>query len=158
MNTYRYKSGNTWVGIVVLGLFLVVSFWLFSKVWSLLGFIAPVLLIVTLIINYKVVTGFLKGLWDGVRRDPVTGILKIGLTAFFHPFVMAYLFFKAVTGRSIDKARQRYTDSRQGILTEYEEIETQPADDFDFQVPEVLEEPPAKGQTKPQNPYENLFK
>ena len=141
-----------------MGLFLVVSFWLFSKVWSLLGFIAPVLLIVTLIINYKVVTGFLKGLWDGVRRDPVTGILKIGLTAFFHPFVMAYLFFKAVTGRSIDKARQRYTDSRQGILTEYEEIETQPADDFDFQVPEVLEEPPAKGQTKPQNPYENLFK
>lgn len=158
MNTYRYKSGNAWVGILVLALFLFASFWLVKGVWYLLSFVAPVLLVVTLIINHKVVTNFLKGLWDGIRRDPVAGLLKVALTAIFHPFVMGYLFVKAVAGRSIDKARQRYTDTQQGTLTDYEELETQPGNDnFDIQVPKVIDTPSPKAQPKPQNPYENLF-
>ncbi len=159
MNTFRYRTGNPWVGIVILILLLIFSFWLFNKIWYLLGLVAPVLLIVTLFVDYKVITGFVRSLWDQLRRDPITGLLKVGLTVIFHPFVMAYLFFKAVTGRSVRKARQQYEDRRRGILTDYEEIESRQMEEpMDFPESKMRHQPRPKEDKKPPNPYESLFK
>jgi len=72
-------------------------FYLFFKgLYYVLNYVTPVLLVLTLLIDWKVIWHFLIYLWQSLRQQPFFGVVLVALTVVAYPFVSGYLFFKAV--------------------------------------------------------------
>ncbi len=69
---------------------------IFKGLYYVLNYVTPVLLVLTLLIDWKVIWQFLLYLWNSLRQQPFFGILLIALTIIAYPFVSGYLFFKAI--------------------------------------------------------------
>ncbi len=123
MTTYRrypQQPGSpfgNWIGIIVGIVLIFALFFVVRGIFKLLYFIAPVLLIATLIVDYKVVISYLKqlaGLW---KRNALWGLGATAFTFFLYPIVFAVLLFRALGGRgkarffeSAESNRDEYTD------------------------------------------------
>lgn len=85
----------------------------------MLYFIAPVLLIATLIVDYKVVISYVKqllGLW---KKNVLWGLGATAFTFFLYPIVFAILLFRALGGRG----RARFFESSTTNKEEYADYE-----------------------------------
>ncbi len=110
---------------------LVALFFLARAVFSVLAWIAPVLLLLALIINYRTVVNFGKWLWELLLRSPLMGVLAILLTFVGFPVVAAFLFGKSF----IDRRMRRYMQE-QGMIDEYIDYEEVP-DENPLTLPEL---------------------
>ncbi len=115
---------NFIVSIVIAIGVLVALFFMARVVYWALAWIAPVLLVLTLIINYRTVLNFGKWLWQLLTRSPLMGILAIILIVIGFPVVAAFLFGKSF----IDRRMRQYMEE-QGMIDEYVEYEEVPDDD-----------------------------
>ena len=111
---------NTVVGLVMTIAFFVALFFVARGVFQLLSWVAPVLIVAALIINYRTVTGFLAYLWTLINRNPLMGILAIVLTVLGFPIVSGVLFGKAILDRKVRKMLEDQEPVEQFI--EYEEV------------------------------------
>ena len=153
MAIYQSRSyrGGSILGILLFVLSIVAVVIVAKGVFKLLAFIAPVLLIIALVLNYKVVTGFVTTIWNLLRRNPLAGILAIVLCVVFHPLVAAYLAVRAGLSRKLKNMQEDYIKRRDGELVDYTEVRE-----------ETLELPrrPAQRQAEPRvidTDYEELF-
>jgi len=153
------NPGNSLGGILLMVFIFVALYFIAKSIFTLLSWLAPVLLIGTAIINYKVLTGYGKWLFNLLKKNPLFGILAIIMTVVGFPVVAGFLFAKALLYRKADQMKQEYETQTQGELIDYEEIEE------DTIVP--LELPPIKRtqpkvRQNPKNPppnneYEQFF-
>jgi len=160
MSVYReYKVGSSnspfgFLGpLLILAVFFTALFFLAKGVFWLLSWVAPVLLIITLIIDYTVVTDFFKFVWKLLREKTIIGILAVLLVVFGYPIVSGYLFFKALGKRTIKKAYER-VEKDKNIFTDYEEVVE---DDNFLELPPLNKRPEAPIQSK-SNEYDDIFK
>lgn len=134
MAQISFRSGNSIIGLITSVLFILLAFYALKWLLWVLTYIAPVLLIVTLIIDAKVVTDYLKMLWNLLKTTPFFGVLCCGLSIFASPVIIFYLFGKMLFIRQVKKFKEnldaRYNTTNnfeptdnQGF-TPYEEIET----------------------------------
>jgi hypothetical protein len=119
------------ITVATLGvIYLVASglFWLLQK-------IAIFLLVVTAIIDYKVILDYFKWIGAMVQRSPLSGILMGALTIVAYPVVIAFLFFKALLKRifnNVVKNQQQFNPNQpqhaqnEDEYIEYEEIKEEP--------------------------------
>jgi hypothetical protein len=149
-NNFFYRSsgsiGQTLMGIVLLVGFFIGLFWLARGIFSILTWAAPFMLILALIINYKVVTGYGEWLWAMLKKDTVMGIVYALLSFFGFPVLAAYLLFKALAVKKIARMSQGtespfFTPSD----TEDADYEILEEDSLDLKDPEEFK------------PYEELF-
>lgn len=127
--TQRQQGGfeiglNNIISIIIAIGVLVALFFLARAVFTVLAWIAPVLLVLALIINYRTVLNFGKWLWELLLRSPLMGILAILLTFVGFPVVAAFLFGKSF----IDRRMRQYMEE-QGMIDEYVEYEEVPDED-----------------------------
>ncbi len=101
--------------------FFVALFWLAKGVFTLLSWVFPAFLIGALIINYRVVLGYVKWLFSSLKRNPVFGIIAIVLSVVGIPFVSVFLFMRALASRGMDQAAASPT--KIGNYIPYEEVE-----------------------------------
>jgi len=160
MSVYReYKVGSSnspfgFLGpLLILAVFFTALFFLAKGVFWLLSWVAPVLLIITLIIDYTVVTDFFKFVWKLLREKTIMGILAVLLVVFGYPIVSGYLFFKALGKRTIKKAYER-VEKDKNIFTDYEEVVE---DDNFLELPPLNKRLEAPIQSK-SNEYDDIFK
>jgi large-conductance mechanosensitive channel len=145
-----FNFGGIVIGIVVLILIFVVA----RFVFRLLYLIAPVLLVATAIIDYRVLLGYGKWLASMLQRNTLLGIGAIVLTFIGFPIVALALFGKAMLNRQIRKMqRERQQEQVRpsiGEYVDYEEMEKP------IRLPEIekREEP---RRPKPDNQYDQLF-
>ncbi len=87
--------------VILLGVVLLITVvYLVAKaIFKLLYFVAPVLFIGALLINYKVVWGYGKWLVSTFKRNIVFGLLATLFTVIGSPFVSLFLFLRALTSR-----------------------------------------------------------
>lgn len=162
------KSGINFMNIIPAILMLIAIFiavgYIASGIYQILEFIALGLFLVTLALDIfygrKVILGFAKMLINLVRRNPLMGIVAIGMTAFFHPLVALFLFGKAMLLRKVDKLTKDFQTRQGGGNTEYaeyEEVDTM--EDMTPEKPEIFELPPLREKPKKSNnnEYEELF-
>lgn len=123
--------GN-WVGIIMMVVILVGLFFVLRGIFNLLYFIAPVLLIATLIIDYKVVLNYIKQLGGLFTRNPLYGIGASALTFFFYPIVFVILLFRAFTGKQKQRFFGNAEGQREDEFVDYEEIDDEPLDLDEF--------------------------
>ena len=161
MTVYKeFKVGSSnnpfgfFVPLLILAIFFAALFFLAKGIFWLFSYIAPVFLIATLILDYKVVVGFFQFLWKLLKEKTVFGIAAVILTFFGYPFVSAYLFFKALSSRTIKNVHKKM-EQEQNTYAEYEEVVDE---DTTF-----LELPPLQTQKRDSNrpasnEYEDMFK
>ena len=150
------------VGILVLLFFMVTGF------VKLLYIVAPLLLIATLLINYRLVADYVLGVFETFRTDIPMGIVKVLFSVFCYPFVIGWLFAKAMFYRKVTKLQK---DLEQHIVTlnetpqntpftEYEEISsdltTDKPSDKTPEKPVVIELPKEKDPLR--DDFDQLFK
>jgi len=125
----RFISGrSSGAGSLILGvLILIGAFFLFAwiakGVFQLLAYLAPIMLIATAIIRYQVIVQFAKWIWATLKREPLMGVLYVLLAVVGFPIVSAYLLFKALASRKMEKIKNEYERREEVKYTEYEVIE-----------------------------------
>ncbi len=145
------NSTGSITGVILMVFFLIALFYLARFVFQILYFLAPVMLIATLIIDYKVVLGYLKWIGRNLKSNPLLGVGAILLSVFAFPLVAAFLLGKALLKRKVNQVQEDIEKEREGEFVEFEEIVDEPP----LRLPDLEEEPPVK--RKGNNEYDNLF-
>lgn len=137
--------------LLILAVFFTALFFLAKGIFWLLSIVAPILLIITLILDYTVVTEFLKFIWKLLKDNTLIGILAVFLVVFGYAFVAGYLFFKALGKRTVKKVFEK-ARSEENVFTEYEEVKEE--ENF-LELPPL---PKKQSQADTKNNYDDMFK
>jgi hypothetical protein len=161
------NSNNPFGSIMSLLIFvgiLALLFFLVSGFVKLLYYVAPVLLIATLLINHRVVVDYAKGAVETLKTNVLFGVVKILFSFFCYPFVIGWLFSKAMFYRKMSTLKkdmeqqmgQMNMGQNNTQYAEYEEI----TPDLDInekpEKPIILDLP--KPKDKLRDDYDQLFK
>jgi len=139
--------GFAFMVLLFLGLFFIAK-----GVFNVLGWIAPVLIILALLINYRTVLNYLKFMLALLQRNPVGGIIGILLSFFGFPILAGVLFGKSILDRKVKKLNDAYRAEKEGEFVEFEEI-IKPNRETKLDLPPLEKQAPIKKD----NQYEDLF-
>jgi hypothetical protein len=142
MNQFSYKSSNPIFSFILIALVLATLFYLAKGVFWVLTWAAPVLLIITLIIDSKVVLDYLKKLWNQLYTTPFFGIISIALSFFAAPVVIFYLFGKAMLKRKAAQFQRDFQQRYQGFENQYQNQNNLTDDEGFVPYEEIKEESP----------------
>lgn len=147
---YKTSSGpfGSIIGLLMIVLFFFVLFKISAFVFSLLWYVAPILLIVTLVMDHKIVTNYLEWVVGKFKTNPLFAVALSLLTVLGFPIVAGYLFSKLMVKRKITKMTQQFEKNTKGEFVDYEEVDSQPLE---------LDELPPRQKQKAQNKYDDLF-
>ena len=157
------NSANPIIGVIGLVVFLIVAYLLIKSIAWVLGLIAPVLLILTLIMDHSVVTDYVKWILNLFKSKWYYGLGAGAMTFFGFPFVSAFLFGKAmfkkkIIGSGFGDAMKG--ENREEEYTNYEEVDSEivledvDLGEEDLELPEIEEN---LNTPEDDNTYENLF-
>ncbi len=119
---------NPVLAVILLVLFLVALFMLTKFIIKILYFLAIPAFIATLILDYKVVLGFVQWLIKLTKRNLIAGLLAILLSALAYPLTSAFLLVKAIFNRKVRQVEKQQRDFKEGELVDFEELDSQPLD------------------------------
>ncbi|MDZ4746920.1 MAG: hypothetical protein SH808_00415 [Saprospiraceae bacterium] len=139
--------GFAFMVLLFLGLFFIAK-----GVFTVLAWIAPVLIILALLINYRTVLNYLKFMLALLQRNPVGGIIGILLSFFGFPILAGVLFGKSILDRKVKKLNDAYRAEKEGEFVEFEEI-IKPNRETKLDLPPLEKQAPIKKD----NQYEDLF-
>jgi len=139
--------GFAFMVLLFLGLFFIAN-----GVFTVLAWIAPVLIILALLINYRTVLNYLKFVLALLQRNPVGGIIGILLSFFGFPILAGVLFGKSILDRKVKKLNDAYRAEKEGEFVEFEEI-IKPNRETKLDLPPLEKQAPIKKD----NQYEDLF-
>jgi hypothetical protein len=117
------------LGFVFIGLFIMAAFYIAQGIFTILMWLAPVLLVATLILDYKVVLNYGKWVLAKFSRSPLSGVTWSLITVFGFPVVIAFLLFKAITQRKLAEQHAQW-EERNGEYIEYVEVQDSREKDF----------------------------
>ena len=127
---YHFRSSGI-LGLFMTILFLFALFFIAKGIFTLLYWVAPVLLVVTLVLDYQVVVRYFLMLWALLLSRPLLGILASILTFFGYPVVVFFLFGRAWFGYNLRKKQSsgsgygrtsQNSQQQQDEFAPYEEI------------------------------------
>ena len=157
---YNYQSsGNSFNIIPFLLIGLVVLFVLFkvaSFAFNILYYLSPILIIITLFIDYKVVVNYGKWIMNVIGKNPILGVVLALLTIVGYPIVGLFLFGKAMLKKKVKEMTQQFEERTQGELVEYEEVESEPQKGR-IELPPPPKREKIKQRRNNDNEYEDLF-
>ncbi len=102
---------------------MVLLFYVAKGVFWILSFVAPILFLITLVINRHVVFDYARSLMRLTKSSPFMGIAAIVLSFVAFPLVSAFLFGKALLMKKVDSLKENLKKEEEAEFTEYEEIE-----------------------------------
>ncbi len=161
--SYNFNTGqnpfNSLLSLLVLLGVMVLLFFVVKGFISILYWVAPVLLVITLIINYKIVADYVISLFDTFKTDVLMGMVKVAFTFLCYPLVIGWLFAKALLYRKVDKLKQDFErqigEREKEQFVDFEEISSNPVDEKP-EKPKIIELPRPKEKDK-KNPYNDMF-
>lgn len=158
---FRVGGGSSPFGflgpVLILALIFMALYFLAKGIFSLLMWAAPVIFIVTLILDYTVFTDFFKFIIKLLKENTIMGILAGVLTFFGFPFVLGYLLLKAIMRRSIKSAVKK-AEKEKNTYTEYEEITEEKEDTSFLELPPLQRSERSNDKSKTGGEYDELFK
>ncbi len=114
MNQFHFKSynkGNSWLGIIIIVAIIIFIFFIIQNLYKLFALLAPVFLILTAILDYRVIAKFGIVIYELLRYRTVLGILAVIFSIIGLPFVSAAMFFNAFMNfKTKRRNKKRYID------------------------------------------------
>ena len=150
---------NGIIGFIFMVLVFVALFFVAKGVFTVLSWIAPVLIVLALLINYRTILNYFKFMLSLLQRNPLGGIIAILLSVFGFPILAGVLFGKSILDRKVRKLNQAYQAQEQGEYVEYEEV-IKPEKESRLDLPPLEKDAKPQEQEKPaakDNRYEDLF-
>jgi len=166
---YKYSSQGGSMGRVPggsLGCFLAFALLLFGAYYALTGlyyvlyWAAPALVVLTLIVNWRVIPDTLKSWLKSMQTNPIGGLVMAAFAVLAFPFFTLWLFLKALGYRKLEKMKREYGQAEppKDEFVDFEEIESTPLGKAPE--PEILEAPGKQEKPKAkknENPYDGFF-
>lgn len=125
---FKVSSSNLLVTFFMIVAFFVVFYYAFKAFAWLAGLLMPIIIIATLIIDYKVVIDYFKWLGKLVKDNPVIGIVAIILSFLGSAFVSVFLLSKAIFKKKMKQiTEQRFPNQQQtqeGEFVDFEEVDS----------------------------------
>lgn len=150
------NPSNSITSILVLVLGFVALYFLAKGVFTILSWVAPVLLIITAILDYRTIIDYGKWLWNLLRKNPLMGVGAIVLTVVGFPIIAGFLFIKALFRKKIGQLEQTMKTERDGQFVDYEEMESTTYEPLEL--PTIEPEPEPKVEPRREkNDYEDMF-
>ena len=146
--------------LVGLAVIVFATYYALKGLYYILWWAAPALLVLTLIINWRVIPDTLKNWVATLETSPVSGLLNAAFAVLAFPFFALYLFLKALGYRKMENMKKEFENAQQAPeeFVDFEEIESRPMGKAPD--PEPIEAPDAKEKEKPkqaENPYDGFF-
>ena len=155
-NSQSSGGFNSGTSLIIGLLFLFGLFFIARFIFNILYYVAPVFLIITLFMDYKVVLNYGKWIWSMMGKNPLLGVGLIILTIIGFPVVSLFLFGKAMLKKKLKNVQQQFEQKREGEFVDYEEIV--PEKDGWIELPPAPLPPQKQKQTRNnKNEYEDLF-
>jgi Trk-type K+ transport system membrane component len=166
------NPNNPFGSIINLLIFFAVlagMYFFIGGVFKLLYLVAPLLLIATLIINYRIVAEYAIDVFETFRTDVLWGAVKVAFTVVCYPLVIGWLFAKSLIYRKVDKIKQQFEEqvktanpnlgSNTGTteFADFEELSSEMLNKSKKQEPPIIIELP-KLKEKPRDDYDQFFK
>jgi predicted membrane protein len=154
---------NSLISLLIFGGVLLLLYVMVKGLFTMLYWVAPVLLIVTLIINYRVVRDYAASIVTSLQNDILMGMAKVLFTVLCYPLVIGWLFAKALIYRKVNTLQQdlqkKMNQQDQTQDVDYEEISSEElgkTDEKPPQKPIIIQLPKPKEKDK-SNPYDDIF-
>ncbi|MGE5355149.1 MAG: hypothetical protein ACM3PT_02840 [Deltaproteobacteria bacterium] len=141
MKEIRFKNNyiNSWLGILIIFGIIFLLFVIIRSLYKLFFILAPVFIILSLILDYRVIAKFGIVLYNLLKHKTSLGIVAVIFTLLGLPFVAAAMFFNSFMNfRNKLRSKSKYT--------QYIELESK-KEEF-----ELKEKPEIKVKS-----YEDLF-
>lgn len=113
---------NPLISVVVLLAIMIGFFFAAQYIYKLLLYISPVVILITLILDYRVFASFGKLLMAFTKQNLIAGICFIALSVFLFPLIALFLLGKALLKRRISKFEQSIKE-QENTFTPFEEVE-----------------------------------
>lgn len=161
--TYKRKidvnPGNSIGAIIAMVMVFVLMYFIAKGIFTILSWLAPVLLIATAIINYKVLVSYGNWIVNLFKSNWIYGTGASILTVIGFPIVAGFLFAKALLYRKVDQLKDEYETQTHGELIDYEVVDEDPI--VPLELPPIKKAKPQSQQTPPptsnNNDYEQFF-
>ena len=127
-------------------------FFVAKGIFTILAWLAPILLVATAVIDYKIILNYGKWLLSLLQKNLLLGIGGILLTVFGFPIIAGFLFVKALLYRKVKNMNQGFGEESTDEFLEYEEIEEDVS--TPLELPDFKNEETAENKS---NDYEQLF-
>ena len=137
------------------------GYYALKGLYYVLWWAAPALIVLTLIINWRVIPDTITNWFKSLQTNPLSGLFSAAIAILAFPFFTFWLFLKAIGSRKLEKMKQaQYNTSKppNDEFVEFEEIESSPLGKAPE--PEIIETPEVPEKEKPkkdENPYEGFF-
>ena len=147
----------------LLGMALILfgGYYALKGLYYVLWWAAPALLVLTMIINWRVIPDTIKSWFKSLETNPLGGLISAALVVLVFPFFPLWLFLKALGTKKLEKMKREYSNTVEPPKDEFidfEEIESRPLGKAPE--PEILEAPNAEEKGSPkkeENPYDGFF-
>ncbi|MEM9922104.1 MAG: hypothetical protein AAF990_28630 [Bacteroidota bacterium] len=157
MNQYKkidVNPFNSITSILFLVLVLVGLYFIAKGVFTILSWLAPVLLILALVLNYRVVLNYGKWLINLLQKNILMGLGAILLTVVGFPVIAGFLAVKAYLYRKVDQFQSQAEQKVAGEYVDFEEVDEIP--ETPLELP-PLERPRRPSAEKDDNDYDRFF-
>ena len=140
-NQYFFENNrkNAWYGLVIMVIVLILLFFLVTSLFKILYYLSPLLLILTLIFDYKVVIRYVKMLGRFFRKNWLFGILLTVLSVLAFPLVTAGLFFNAFMNWRMRRAEKRYGVHHPGGEKKFSDFELLEEEEIELKQEEKIQ-------------------
>lgn len=167
--TYQRQSGSPMGGIgsiIIMVLFFVALYWIATGIFKILLWVAPILFLITLVIDYKVVLNYGKWLINLTKRNPVMGAIAILASLGLYPVLAFFLFGKALVKKKVKEVTERYEEAsgrrmdgtpytKKDDFVEYEDVTDK--EEVKLELPPLREPEVRRQKPKNDNDYDSFF-
>lgn len=143
---------NGLFGFLFLVMVMVGIFFIAKGIFKILSIAAPVLILLTALINYRTLVSYGRFILALFKRSLLTGIVAVILSIIGFPILSGILFGKAILDRKVRKLQKEHQLQREGEFVEFEEV-IRPRQNEEIELPPLQREMPPKKE----NRYEDLF-
>ncbi|MCB0596188.1 MAG: hypothetical protein H6557_16675 [Lewinellaceae bacterium] len=140
-------------GILLVVLFLVTLYFIARAIFTILYYLAPIMIVAALIIDHKVVLGYVKWVIGLLRENLLLGIGATVLSIVGFPVLSAFLLGKALLKKQVKKAQEEAEAPHKGEYIEFEELDSEPLELPPIEKAEKKQERKAKQD----NQYDEFF-
>lgn len=160
-------------GCLIMGILALVLFWFLLKgLYTLLYWVAPVLFVLALIINWRAVSDTGKDFLSLFKREPIMAIIVGAVSVMAFPLLALYLFLRALGYKRLQEIKRQFgaettSPPREEEFVDYEELDSQPmppprtsGKPLDLEPepdPEPAPRPRQQEPPKSSNPYDQMF-
>ena len=136
------------------------SYYVLKGLYYVLWWAAPALVVLTLVVNWRVIPDTLKNWFNSLKTNPLGGLITAAIAVLAFPFFTLWLFLKALGYRKLESMKREYgvPEPPKDEFVDFEEIESTPLEKMPereiLEVPEKQESPKPK---KEENPYDGFF-